>query len=609
MSQPITNSGVNGMRATVVVPPYDKERSECWEGDFASQFPVNSQGQPDGMATLCVNSPNEGFRIETQVVNGSMQGKASVYSSANILVAEVTFETGIANGPCKLFDTTGKLFFEGNLKSGYRSGRGKEYDREGRILFDGYFKKGKRMNLIPSNEMRGYWKEYSNDGTLLSLSEINKDTGEKEGMSVKYNEGKLSDVCQIKDGKEKAYNGFIKIFIDHKERWFEGNIVRGTPNGYCEIYDTEGNFTFKGLVDGRRVLTVKKMFGKGGYQKEYDRKEQLANICKRDKKYRFQGICYHFDSNGKISEIIEWSDGEEIDVLAKFNGHIMTEYKNKVKVYEGEYIQKSDFEYVPNGLGKEFDSDGETVIYEGYYHMGKRHGLGKLYQGGELVHDDQWILGKTKKEYYIRYSISTIVIIAVLVSLPFIFLKLNLILAYIIDIYPTIIILFLVLKVYCCGIDFSFGLLIAKLLHKRTLRINNGRFYSKYTFAAPLFAKYIYIGENCFTSCVIFRIDGLNRLKSVKVGYHSFNNSSLRDRHRKKFPFSFSISNCLELESVDIGPHSFYSFSKEFTLRNLPSLIYIKIGRIGKDSANFGGSLMIRGTHVLLMHNDKIFQI
>ena len=72
MSQPISNSGVNEMRATVVVPPYDRERSECWEGDFASQFPVNTQGQPDGMATLCVNTPHEGFRIDESKHKSSM---------------------------------------------------------------------------------------------------------------------------------------------------------------------------------------------------------------------------------------------------------------------------------------------------------------------------------------------------------------------------------------------------------------------------------------------------------------------------------------------------------------------------------------------------------
>ena len=138
-------------------------------------------------------------------------------------------------------------------------------------------------------------------------------------------------------------------------------------------------------------------------------------------------------------------------------------------------------------------------------------------------------------------------------------------------------------------------------MHKRTLRINNGRFYSKYTFDAPLFAKYINIGDECFTSCVIFRIDGLNRLKSVKVGNGSFNDVHLRERFGKSFPFSFSITNCLELESVDFGTWSFYSFSEEVVFRNLPSLKYITIGRIGKDSNNFGGSLTIRGTHVLLI--------
>ena len=595
MSQPISNSGVNEMRATVVVPPYDKERSECWEGDFASQFPVNTQGQPDGMATLCVNTPHEGFRIEAQIVNGNMQGKASVYSNANILVAEVTFEAGIANGPCKLFDTTGKLFFEGNLKSGYRSGRGKEYDREGRVLFDGYFKMGKRMNLIPSYEMRGYWKEYAEDGTLLSVSEINKDTGEKEGISIKYLEGILLGIYRIKDGKETEYEGFLKVFSDTKRVWYEGNIERGIFHGYCEIYDTEGKYIFKGLFDGGRDLTIKKMSGSGGYQKEYDCEETLVNICKRDKNNKFEGVCYHYDLKGKISEIIEWSEGKIVALLANFEDGKMSEFQNDVKQYEGDYYEVSDFEYLRDGFGQEFDSDGETVIYEGYYFRGKRHGFGKTYQDGEVVYDGLWISGKTKNQYYIRYFIIAIVIIAVLVSLPFIFLALNLEIVAAIDFYATILFFLYGLKAYCCSIKGYFDLFIASILHKGTLKIKDFQFKDDDVFVAPRFTKKIDIRDFCFQEGTTFRVVGLHRLKSLKVGSSSF--YDLGDgKKRKEDRYEFKISNCMQLESIDIGKISFFDFECDIIIKKLPSLRLLKIGDIGSDVGNLiGCSLELNG--------------
>lgn len=595
MSQPISNSGVNEMRATVVVPPYDRERSECWEGDFASQFPVNTQGQPDGMATLCVNTPHEGFRIEAQIVNGNMQGKASVYSNTNILVAEVTFEAGIANGPCKLFDTTGKLFFEGNLKSGYRSGRGKEYDREGRVLYDGYFKMGKRMNLIPSYEMRGYWKEYAEDGTLLSVSEINKDTGEKEGISIEYTEGTLGKIYQIKDGQETDYEGIFKFYCESKKVWYEGNIERGIVHGYGEMYDTEGKYIFKGLFDCGRKLTIKKMSGSGGYQKEYDCEEHLVNICKRDKNNKFEGVCYHYDLKGKISEIIEWSEGNIVALLATFEDGKMSEFQNDVKQYEGDYYEVSDFEYLRDGFGQEFDSDGETVIYEGYYFRGKRHGFGKTYQDGEVVYDGLWISGKTKNQYYIRYFIIAIVIIAVLVSLPFIFLALNLEIVAAIDFYATILFFFYGLKAYCCSIKGYFDLFIASILHKGTLKIKDFQFKDDDVFVAPRFTKKIDIRDFCFQEGTTFRVVGLHRLKSLKVGSSSF--YDLGDgKKRKEDRYEFKISNCMQLESIDIGKISFLDFECDIIIKKLPSLRLLKIGDIGSDVGNLiGCSLELKG--------------
>ena len=594
MQQPIGNSTATDKKLVIVMPPVDKERSDCWEADFASQFPVNTQGQPDGMAKLSVNSPHEGYRIEAQIVNGTMQGKASVYSNADILVAEVCFEAGVANGPCKLFDPTGKLFFEGKLKSGYRSGKGKEYDREGRVLFDGYFKMGKRMSLVPSNEMRGYWKEYSEDGTLLSVSERNKDTGEKEGLCLCYKEGSLYCVAQIKDGQETHYEGFLKYFEEQKRIWFEGSIIDGRPNGYGEEYDTEGNYVFKGLYDYGRRLTVKKMFGKGGYHKEFDSEEKLVNICKRDENNKLEGICYHFD-DGKISDIIEFTEGRMTRVLATFEKDKMTQFENKLRVYEGNYYKKSDFEYIPDGFGQEFDADGETLIYQGYYLKGKKHGYGELYQDGELVYDGLWILGNTKTGYYIRYSIIAIVTIVVLVALPFIFFGLRLEVAFMIDFYATIFFFLYLLKVYCCPVKNEIDLFFAGLLHKKTLKIKDFGFNDSYTFIAPRFTKYIDIRDVCFKKCSTFELVGLHRLKSLKVGITCFYDFE-HERPKNSGSFDFIISNCVDLESIDIGSTSFVEYDGKIELKTLPSLRVLKIGDINSKSGNFiDGSFMIHG--------------
>ena len=50
---------------------------------------------------------------------------------------------------------------------------------------------------------------------------------------------------------------------------------------------------------------------------------------------------------------------------------------------------------------------------------------------------------------------------------------------------------------------------------------------------------------------------------------------------------SFSILNCNELKSIEIGRYSFSDYGGGFELINLPKLSTIKIGEIGSDSFNF----------------------
>ena len=96
-----------------------------------------------------------------------------------------------------------------------------------------------------------------------------------------------------------------------------------------------------------------------------------------------------------------------------------------------------------------------------------------------------------------------------------------------------------------------------------------------------------------------FQIDGLNRLKSIKIGNNSVTqhrNGSGDDKSK-----SFHILNCESLESIEIGEYSFSDFGGEFELKNLPQLQSIQIGSIGRGSNNFyGSSFVIRGFDLIL---------
>ena len=108
----------------------------------------------------------------------------------------------------------------------------------------------------------------------------------------------------------------------------------------------------------------------------------------------------------------------------------------------------------------------------------------------------------------------------------------------------------------------------------------------------------IEIGDDCFENVDIFRIDGLNELKSLEIGGNSFNHMKKDDVDMEEFveltnntSRSFSILNCGELESIEIDKLSFCDYGGGFELFNLPKLSTIKM-----DSLNFMcSSFVIKG--------------
>ena len=138
--------------------------------------------------------------------------------------------------------------------------------------------------------------------------------------------------------------------------------------------------------------------------------------------------------------------------------------------------------------------------------------------------------------------------------------------------------------------------------------INNGN-YNTFNFSRFILLEELIIGDECFENVELFKIDGLNHLKSIKIGTNSFTkkkNSNGNDCSR-----SFGILNCDELKSIEIGLFSFSDYSGGFELNNLPKLESIKIGEIGSSSFNFYYcSFVIKGIigMILLMNRSYLFE-
>ena len=119
----------------------------------------------------------------------------------------------------------------------------------------------------------------------------------------------------------------------------------------------------------------------------------------------------------------------------------------------------------------------------------------------------------------------------------------------------------------------------------------------------------IEIGDECFMNVKLFKIDGLNELKSLKIGMNSF--TKKKYSHGNNPSRSFSISNCIELESIEIGSFSFCDYAGSFELNNLPKLVTIKIGETEVNSSNFlYSSFEIKGIidMILLMNRSSTFE-
>ena len=113
----------------------------------------------------------------------------------------------------------------------------------------------------------------------------------------------------------------------------------------------------------------------------------------------------------------------------------------------------------------------------------------------------------------------------------------------------------------------------------------NNEDYTIFNFSRFDLLEELIIGDDSFMYVNEFVIDGLDELKSLVIGMNSF--TKKKNSYGNNPNRSFVVLNCIELKSIEIDNYSFSDYGGEFELKNLPSLISIKMGSYNFHHSSF----------------------
>lgn len=582
MKRGIGNFATNGGEKKVdyVVKKVKYDLCKSWEYNVSDQFPIESMEVNNGKAMAKVGYPHSGFCIESHMSNEKLNGKADIYSDMNILVASLEYVDGIANGPCTLYDEMGRLFFKGTFHNGMRQWRGREYDCEGNEVFDGFFEKGKKLSIFKIDRNKEYWKEVDKSNLVKCISERDEH-GTIKGICYFYSKGRINRISKWKNGEEIC---LIKVFRDSE--MIEYGDTQDTVKYIGEFLDSfELNYPREGY--GIEYGTKTRSMAYQGYFFNNQRHGKGKSFYKG--KVHYDGIW----NNGMkewqyyIRNLIEivlfyilifklWS------VSLLFNGLIILYCCIRITYI---LLPQYGFKHLVAQDAKSLDqldvgaSDLEVV--SATCNDVNRIDLHDMIQLKTIDIGDESFQSMISFQLDGQRAIQ---------FFRFFFL------------------------IFDCQICLILRLIFSYFIEKYNVYSRLSRVDAFIVLGLILFLLLYTIVDNHKA----FKIDGLARLKSIRIGHHSFilsfnlikfyaplsPNSLDSFSRRVGETKSFHIVNCNSLESIDIGEYSFSSFAGIFELKNLPNLQTIKIGTIGKESYNFCcTSFEIRGIWNILYGN------
>ena len=335
--------------------------------------------------------------------------------------------------------------------------------------------------------------------------------------------------------------------------FYKGYFVNGYREGRGQEYDENGNVVFDGYYKKGKKLNIvpSNEMGKG-YWKELDEKGRIIRISQKDELGNSEGFCYSYE-DGKISRVSVWKEGKEVKLLKQFHDNSMIEYRNGEKVYEGGFVDSLEMGYPRKEEREEFGKDENTKELNG--NNNENSFINKLKTEG---------LSRTLlKNGYIALIVTVIIIILFFFYFTAIYL----------DNGPQ-------------------GIRSKQVSY--IVESGYGKYLKNFELSNYVNLKRIEIGDDCFANVKTFKINGLNRLKTIIIGSNSFT--------QKKGSWGideskiFHILNCESLESIQIGRFSFSDFGGDFLLKNLPKLQSIQIG----TDSFYHSSFVIRGIAMIL---------
>ena len=401
---------------------------------------------------------------------------------------------------------------------------------------------------------------------------------------------------------EKEYE-IQKYQGEHKNEYLISEMKDGKVEGRCELFEN-GILRLSWMMkDGQRIGRISEyekgkalfkegwnsVLGEGDHRMIENSKEGLKLVIRDrnntmiyqgefDEELNRHGKGMEYDVNGKLKYEGYWKRDELMIIVREFEEDEMIEYEvydhvdvlNRIPLYIGGYnIVNGEFKR--NGMGYLIDRKNGTAIRECVYENGEELNGIDLFDGWYVKGMNESIRCVLNNEQPKEMMDEVLVSdnrVRITNSDELNKMDLN--------------VRQLMIELNCCN-DVAL------------LNLN------KYTYL-----KSLVIGNDCFMNVSMFAIDGLNELKSLKIGMNSFTrnkNSFGNDSSR-----SFSILNCIELESIEIGRYSFSDYGGGFELKNLPKLSSIIIGEIGSYSNSFFySSFVIKGIidMILLMNRSS----
>ncbi len=311
--------------------------------------------------------------LSINYLQGKKNGLRTTYREGETMVEN--FEMDVKQGPTKFYYPGGKLKMEVPFVDGLEQGFAREYDEQGEIITFMEYKKGflvsrERINRTDKNGKKqgrwkyfwdnglvkldgtykddlrnGYFKEYDEEGLLLTVKKFENDQEVKEApeltsLSIKtdyYPSGKVKTVA--------SYNG---------------DVPEGVRREYSEDGKITGSYIFKsGAIVGEGIIDEEGV--RNGPWKEYYADGTLRAVGNYDKGLRI-GDWKFYHENGNVEQEGRYNKKGHLD------GTWLWYYDDGTLRREQTYIDDlEDSDY------KEYDEKGNLIV-KGQYAEGLEEG-------------------------------------------------------------------------------------------------------------------------------------------------------------------------------------------------------------------------------------------